>query len=102
MTATGFVLDMIRWAVNRRRLTQNYWIKEVGKALSDLKYILKTRNLNRWWLLSTAAIFLFHGVLWVMLAPSEDRASASVFAQLCPEPRDLEDIPYRAQLSDRP
>jgi hypothetical protein len=97
MIGTGLVLDLARWTLHRRWLTQTYWIKQVEKALSDPTYVTKTRNLNRAWLISATAIFLLHGVLWVALAAPESRVGTSIFAQLHSEPYTILRISHMAR-----
>jgi hypothetical protein len=86
MIGTGVVLDIARFWLCRCMFMQAYWIREIARALSDPKYVTKERNLFRWRLVSTTAIFLLHGLLWALLVPSESHASASLFMHLYPEP----------------
>lgn len=97
MIGAGLALDLVRWTLHRRWLTQTYWTEQIGKALSDPAYVSRTRNLNRWWLISTTAIFLLHGTLWVALAPSESGARTSIFAHLYLEPDSILRISHIAR-----
>jgi hypothetical protein len=98
MIGTGLVLDVVRWTLSRQRSTQTYWLREVSKALSDPAYAARLRYLYQLSQISTVAIFLLHGVLWVVLAPLDDgRASASILMHLYPEPRAILRISHIAR-----
>jgi len=75
MIGTGVVLDIARFWLCRCMFMQAYWIREIARALSDPTYVTKERNLFRWRLVSTTAIFLLHGLLWALLVPSDSHAS---------------------------
>jgi hypothetical protein len=86
MIGTGVVLDVIRWMLLSRRLTQAYWTEEIAKTSSDQSYVIKARARDRWCLISIVVTFLCHALLWVFLAPDEGRANMSLLTYFNPEP----------------